>query len=180
MKAEDEKYNKILTILRKSPPSLDSVNDFENEVINKISNNKKLLFKLSDMIDFLFGWVYLGWVRQSFIAASVFLILMFVYQQKVILEKLNFLSNEFVFTGEKEIQEDSRIEKLMMTYRKSGWLLPSRSIPMSDKEMKLMLESVNELQAKYKDLEKLLEDDPELKQLIEKKLNERKLSRINL
>ncbi len=38
--------------------------------------------------------------------------------------------------------------------------------------MKELIESVNELQVKYKDLENLIEGDPELKKMIEKKLIE--------
>ena len=46
--------------------------------------------------------------------------------------------------------------------------------------MKELLESVNELQVKYKDLEKLIKEDPELKKLIEKKLIEINRTKINL
>jgi len=46
--------------------------------------------------------------------------------------------------------------------------------------MKELLESVNELQIKYKDLENLIEEDPELKKLIEKKLIENNSTKINL
>ena len=46
--------------------------------------------------------------------------------------------------------------------------------------MKDLLESVKELQIKYKDLENLIESDPELKKLIEKKLIENTRTKINL
>jgi len=46
--------------------------------------------------------------------------------------------------------------------------------------MKELLESVNELQIKYKDFENLIEEDPELKKLIEKKLIENNSTKINL
>ncbi len=46
--------------------------------------------------------------------------------------------------------------------------------------MKELLESVNELQIKYKDLENLIEEDPELKKLIKKKLIENNRTKINL
>lgn len=50
----------------------------------------------------------------------------------------------------------------------------------SEKQMKELLESVNELQIKYKDLENLIEEDPELKKLIKKKLIENNRTKINL
>ena len=37
MKTENEKYNKVLKILRNSRPQLDSTEDIEREVINKIA-----------------------------------------------------------------------------------------------------------------------------------------------
>jgi len=46
--------------------------------------------------------------------------------------------------------------------------------------MKELLESVNELQVKYKDLEKLIEEDPELKKMIERKMKENNRTKINL
>ena len=46
--------------------------------------------------------------------------------------------------------------------------------------MKELLESVNELQVKYKDLEKLIEEDPELKKMIERKMEENNRTKINL
>ena len=46
--------------------------------------------------------------------------------------------------------------------------------------MNELLESVNELQIKYKDLEKLIEEDPELKKLIEEKLIENNRTKIKL
>ena len=46
--------------------------------------------------------------------------------------------------------------------------------------MKELLESVNELQLKYKDLENLIEGDPELKKMIEKKMIENNSTKINL
>jgi hypothetical protein len=46
--------------------------------------------------------------------------------------------------------------------------------------MKELLDSVNELQIKYKDFENLIEGDPELKKLIEMKLIEYNRTKINL
>jgi hypothetical protein len=46
--------------------------------------------------------------------------------------------------------------------------------------VKELLESIDELQIKYKDLENLIEEDPELKKYIEKKLIENNHSKIRL
>jgi len=74
----------------------------------------------------------------------------------------------------------AEIEKLLVTYKNSGRRFPSKTITISEREMKELLESVKELQLKYKDLEDIIEGDPDIKRLIEKKLNENNHAKINL
>ena len=181
MKTESEKYNKVLNILRNSRPQLDSTEDIEREVINKIARAHQKRLNLSEIIDFLFGWVYIGWVRRSLITASVILVLVFVYQQGVILKRIDVISRQTVVTDKGIVSMPAdEIEKLLLVYKNSGRRFPSKTITISEKEMKDLLESVKELQIKYKDLENLIESDPELKKLIEKKLVESTHSKINL
>ena len=181
MKQEREKYNKILNILRKSKPVLDSTEDIEREVMNRISGVHQSRFVLSDVIDFLFGWVYIGWVRRSLITASVILVMIFVYQQGIILNQVNFLSRQIiVMEGETNPIPASEIGKGIMMYKISGRRLPSQNITISEKQMKLLLESMNELEDKYEDLLNLIEENPDLKEYIEKKLMENELIKINL
>jgi hypothetical protein len=181
MKPESEKYNKVLNILRNSRPKLDSTEDIERAVISRIARAHQSKLNLSEIIDFLFGWVYIGWVRRSLITASVILVLVFVYQQSVILKRIDVISRQTVVTGKGTVSAPSdEIEKLLLVYKNSGRRFPSKTITISEKEMKDLLESVKELQIKYKDLENLIESDPELKKLIEKKLIENTHSKINL
>jgi hypothetical protein len=181
MKPENEKYKKVLDLLRKSKPDLDSTDGIEREVIKRISRvNHSRLF-LSDLVDFLFGWVYIQWVRRSLIVASIALVLVFVYQQAIILKRIDYLSRQTIITEKESGSAPAYgIEKVLMLYRNSGWRLPSKNITISERQMKELIESVNELQLKYKDLENLIEEDPELKEMIEKKLIENNHSKINL
>lgn len=181
MKPESEKYNKVLNILRNSKPLLNSTEDIEREVINKIARAHQNRLYLSEVIDFLFGWVYIGWVRRSLITASIILVLVFVYQQSIILKRIDFLSRQTVIIDRENVSTPAdEIEKMLLIYKNSGRRFPSKTITISEKQMKELLESVNELQIKYKDLENLIEGDPELKKLIEKKLIESNRTRINL
>ena len=181
MQPESEKYKKIVNLLRKSEPVLDSTGDIEREVIKKISGIKSSGFNLTDIIGFLFGWVYIGWVRRSLITASVALVFIFIYQQAIILKRIDFLSRQTIVIDRDNVSAPSdEIEKILMMYRNSGRRFPSKTITISERQMKELIESVNELQIKYKDLENLIEGDPELKKLIEKKLIENSRSKINL
>ena len=92
MKTESEKYNKVLNVLRNSKPVLNSAEDIEKEVIKRVSRIKQPMFNFSEVVDYLFGWVYIGWVRRSLITASVLLVIVFIYQQGVMFRQINFLS----------------------------------------------------------------------------------------
>jgi hypothetical protein len=181
MEPESERYKKVLNILRNSKPVLSSTEDIGSEVLRKISKAHQSEVVLSDIIDFLFGWVYISWVRRSLIAASVFLVMIFVWQQSVILKQINFLSRQvIVLNGENMPASSDRIEKRLMAYKISDRMFTSKSITISEKQLEQLMESVNELQVKYKDLLNLIEEDPELKKMIEKKLNENSHTKIKL
>jgi hypothetical protein len=181
MKAEDEKYNRVLNLIRNSKPALESTEDIENEVIKKITRVNRKGLNLSDIINFLFAWVYIGWVRRSLIGASIVLVLVFIYQQNIILRRIEVLSKQTVAIDKEYISTPAdEIENLLTVYRNSGRRFPSRTVTISEKQMRELIKSVNELQIKYKDLESLIEEDPELKKLIEKKLVENNRTKINL
>jgi hypothetical protein len=172
MKAESEKYKKVLEILRKSDPALNSTMDIEREVIKRISGKRQGL-RLPDLLDFFFGWVYIRWVRRSLITASIFLVVVFIYQQGIILKQINYLSRQTIIVdGGNESTNLDVVQKKLMMYKFTGRKLSSKYVTISEKEMQELLESLNELQIKYKDLLNLIEEDPQLKKYIEEKLIE--------
>ncbi|HUX56797.1 MAG TPA: hypothetical protein VMV77_07480 [Bacteroidales bacterium] len=177
----NDKYDKVLEILRKSKPCLYSEEEFEKEVIKRISRDQRSGINFPDLIDLLFGWVYIGWVRRSLIAASIVLIMVFVYQQGVLLKQMNYLSRQIIVTeGEVSFNPAVELEKKIMMYKFSGRRFSSQNITFSEKELKQLLESFNELQFKYEDLINMIEEDPDLKKYIEKKLIENSSTKINL
>jgi hypothetical protein len=181
MKTENEKYKKVLNLLRNSKPELDSTDDIEKVVIKRIAKINLSVLSLSEVIDFLFGWVYIGWVRRTLITASVALIIIFIYQQGIILKRIDLLSRQIVVTDKENLfSRTDEIEKLLTVFRNSGKRFPSKTITISESQMNELLESLKELQIKYKDLENLIEGDPELKNLIRKKLIENNNNNINL
>jgi hypothetical protein len=181
METESEKYKKVLNLLRNSKPELDSTEDIEIEVIKMIKRADRPGLNLPDVIDFLFGWVYIGWVRRTLITASVALVLVFVFQQGAILKRIEILSKQTIVPVRENLTTPSdEIEKLLITYKNSGKRFHPKTITITEREMQELLESVNELQSKYKEIETIIEGDPELKQLIEKKLIENNRTKINL
>jgi hypothetical protein len=173
MEQESEKYRKVLSILRKSKPLLNSTEDIEREVIKRISKNTQSGLDFSGLADFMFGWVYIGWIRRSFIAASFVLVIVFVLQQGVILKQISYLGRQpIIINCEFTSRPAGEIEKKLMIYKLSGRRFSTRNITMSQKELNHLLESVNELQTEYKELMDLIEGDPELKEMVNKKMVE--------
>jgi hypothetical protein len=181
MEKGTEKYNEVINLLRKAEPVLYSGVEIEKEVIRSISGNKKSKINISDAVDFLFGWIYIGWVRRSLIATTVILIAMFVWQQSIMLKQINFLSKQIIVSDETFVNKPSQqLEKLLIKYKGSSGEGFSRDITISEKQMNQLLESVNELKVKYKDLIDLIEENPELKKYIEEKLVEKNQTKTKL
>jgi hypothetical protein len=181
MKPENEKYNKVLNLLRESKPMSGSTEDIEREVIKKIAKINRFGLNFSEVIDFLFGWVYIGWVRRSFIMVSVVLMGIFIYQQSILIKRIDMINTQtVVIDRENFTKSEEDMGKILMVYKNSGRKFPSKTIIMPERQMKELLDSVNELQIKYKDFENLIEGDPELKKFIEMKLIEYNRTKINL
>lgn len=174
METDSEKYKRVLSLLRKSEPELSSAADVQREVIRRILNKTNSSAHKGELIDILFGWIYIGWVRRSLITASILLVIVFVWQQSVILKQINFLSNQIIVTRDESIQSTAQqAEKLLTMYKSSSGGFPSRNITISEKQLNQLLESVNELKVQYKDLIELINEDPELRKYIEDKLVEK-------
>lgn len=173
MKEESVKYNKVLNILRKSKPELYSTEDIEREVIKRISKVNQSGLNLSELIDFLFSWIYIGWVRRSLVTASVFLVIIFVFQQSIMMKQITHLSRQI----ESYERDASGVpgeypDRRMMLLRFSGKRFPFIKKANSDKQLKELFRAIDQLKKEYKKLDSMIKEDPELKKLIEKKLSE--------
>jgi hypothetical protein len=68
----------------------------------------------------------------------------------------------------------STLDKRLTFYKLSTRLSPGGDIGISESQLEEFLNSYNDLQVKYKDLLRIIEENPELKRYIENKLNEEK------
>jgi len=173
MEKGTEKYDRLINLLRKSDPVLTSGKEIEREVIKSISGSTASQNKISYAIDFIFGWIYITWVRRSLITASVLLVALFVWQQSLIIKQISYLRSQPIIVDRefRSYQTDLQENRLKM-FRLYGKRMPLQSVVISKKQMDNLLESVNDLESRYKDLIDIISKDPELKELIEKKLTE--------
>jgi hypothetical protein len=175
MRAGNDRYKKIMEILRKSSPDLAEPEEIENEVIKRIQHENRRTRRVSDFIESLFGWVYIGWVRRSLVAAAVVLVGIFIYQQAFILKQVNTISKQVVNIGNESVSvSSSELDKKLTLYKISTRLSPGREIKISENQLEELLYSYKNLQIRYKDIMRIIEEDPELKQYIENKLDEEK------
>jgi hypothetical protein len=173
MEQTNEKYKKVLEILKNSKPVLGSYADIEEKVLERISVKQKSKIELSDLVDFLFGWTYIAWVRRSLITASVCMVIVFVFQQSIMMKQINNLSRQI-----ESYERDASgapleyPERRMMFLRFSEKRFPLFRNGRSDKQVEELLRTIDQLKKEYKELDSMLKDDPELKGMIEKKLSE--------
>lgn len=175
MTADNDRYKKIMEILRSSRPDLTGPDEIENEVINRILQKNLQPVWFSDLTESLFGWIYIGWMRRCLVGAAVILIAIFVYQQAFIFKQVKNISKQVVITGNETGQgSSSALDKRLTLYKISSRLSPGGETKISESQIKELLDSFYDLQIKYKDLLRIIEEDPELKIYIEKKLNHEK------
>jgi hypothetical protein len=181
MKAEKEKYRKVMEVLKKSEPVTGSQEEIEREVINRITYLPKEDKESFSIFSFLFGWTEIAWVRRSLVTASFFLVLIFVYQQSVIVKQLNWLSTQIVVNSEKPVRASfSDFSGRLRFLRISGSRVPQNGSRISEKQLDMLMEALDKLQADYDNLAKIMEENPELKEVIEKKLSEKNYNKVKL
>jgi hypothetical protein len=173
MKTEDAKYEKVLKLLKEAKPDLKDIEIVTEKVMRQLTEEKSRINLVEFIIEFVFGWIYVGWVRRSMIVAAICMAILFGYQQVLILKKINELSgqriqdgNLFMTSAKNEISDKIRV------FRFSGRKLENKKNSVSKKEIDEMIKSINMLQIKYKDVINLIEDDPELKKYVETRMKE--------
>jgi hypothetical protein len=181
MKAVDRKYRKVMEVLKKSEPVTGSQEEIEREVINRIISMPKEEKESFSIFNFLFGWTEIGWVRRSLVTASLFLVMIFVYQQSVIVKQLNWISTQIVVNSEKPVRITiSDFSGKLRLLRISGSRVPQNGSQVSEKQLDMIMEALDKLQTDYDNLYKIIEENPELKEMIEKKLNDKNYVKVKL
>ena len=181
MEQANEKYKRALEVLKRNTPVLNSPDDITEKVLSRLSGKYKQEKERFDLVEFFFGWTYINWVRRSLVAVSVFLAVMFVFQQSIIMKQINNLSRQIDYNGKgaTAITGDLPDSRLML------FSIPGRRLQIlrkfnSDKQVEDLFRSIDQLQKEYKSLHKIIEEDPGLKKLIEKRLSEISDSKVKL
>jgi hypothetical protein len=179
MKSESSKYDKITDILKKSEPVLTGGEIIEEKVMERIMDKKKTDGSYN-FLDSLFGWVYIGWMRKGLVAASILIVALFAFQQSILIKRVSSLERQTIPISPsfiKGVPDD--FESAFMFDMQSG-KISLKGEKLSEKQLKQLVKSINDLQTSYSNLIKLFEDNPELRQYLENKLSEKDRKKINL
>jgi hypothetical protein len=179
MTADEKNYEKVLNVLRNSKPALKDVEAVTEKIMKQLQEEKSKVTLAELIFEYMFGWVYIGWVRRSMVTASLVLAFLFVYQQSLIISRINDLSGQRIRNGTLFMTNlrDDLADKLLI-YRITGRKLSDEKISISQKEIDEMINSLNKLQVKYKDVINLIENDPQLKKYVESRMNKNRKTKI--
>lgn len=181
MKQGSEKYLKTLDLLRKSKPVPDSAEEIEREIVRQISSPAGQETRSFSFFDLLFGWTNIVWIRRSLIAVSVMLVTLFVYQQSMIVRQLNWLTSQVISDQVKSVNYSrSGMSDRFKLLKFSGSRINYQNRALSETEINELIQSFDDLQNDYDNLRRIIEDDPELKDLLEKKLDEQNNKKVKL
>ena len=171
METESERLNKILESLRISRPLLVDKEAVTDRIIQQIESDRTSLKFAEIIYDFLFGWVYIGWMRRIMVASALFLTVLFGFQQAMVIKKINQLSGQ-IYSESGAIKTDlpAKFPGVLKIYRFMGKSIVPDNTDISEKEIDKLIESINELQIQYRDLLEIIENNPQLKKNIEQRL----------
>jgi hypothetical protein len=171
MENENGKYNDLIRLIQKNKPEMKHPDIVTEKIMDELRKGKSG-FEIKDtIIEFLFGWIYIGWVRKSMVIAAAFFVLLFGYQQAVILRKINELSGQHINDGKLFLKgSESGFPERAGLFRLSGRGLAGKKTSVSKEDIDEMIKSINSLQIKYQDLIDQIKDDPELKEYIENRM----------
>jgi hypothetical protein len=172
MDQEQEKYDKVVNMLRRSHPYTGDSKQFTEKVIRRISQERTSVSVSDFVYEFIFGWVFIGWMRRSMVTAAICLMLFFGYQQAVLMRKVDTLSSMSVVDG--NVQQTGTVtvpDARVKIYTLFGKRAFERRMEMSEKkELDKFIESVNDLRMQYKNVLRMIETDPQLKKYVDDRL----------
>ena len=148
------KYDKIKERLKGFVPELEDEKELVTKIISSIDDSSPV--NISDtVINILFGWTNLLWVRRSFAVVSGLIVFIFLFQQANIINRINLLEGRMVGGNTQNIieyQQHKVTINSLMNNSESGTSL-NDSIVVADKDLRELINSYTALQKRYDDLQ---------------------------
>jgi hypothetical protein len=181
MTKEKIDYKRVIELLRKSKPSFPQQGLSEEYILRQIEEKGRRRNRMSILTESLFGWVYIPLVRRILVTASVIMVGIFIFQQYVLINQVRNINRQvIVLKNETESAIVPDVGSGLMLYRLSDRFRSGGNIKISGRELEKIIEAYNELDGKYQDLLKIVNENPQLREFVEKKLEEGRKDKPNL
>jgi hypothetical protein len=178
METGEDRYNKILKVLRNAKPEMIRQEELTDKVMKRLASRERSNDMTGEFFDSLFAWVYIPWVRRSLLTVAVMLVALFIYQQSVLVKQVRDINRQaIVIRSDIRTSPAADFGTKLKLYRASGLILSRQNFSIDQKDLLQILDEYNDVKGKYSDLLKIIDENPELKEYVEKKLDERKNSR---
>lgn len=92
----NKKYLNTVRILKSNRPVLDDGEKFTDDIIREISASSETLSIQDRLLDLLFGWVNIYWLRDTMAVAAVLFAGFFIIQQLVLADRLDKLEKQSI------------------------------------------------------------------------------------
>jgi hypothetical protein len=170
---ESRNYKELVEQLKAARPEIGDSEALADRVLAQIRKEQSEM-KIPEMIQaYVFGWVDVGWVRRTLVTAATLLVAVFVWQQAVILQRIDKLTAQreenrmYLSTG-----LPGKESGKLMNYGISAKDLKGKYRHYSEQDIDEMVKSFSKLQNRYSDLLYMIDNDPELRKMVEQKLSE--------
>lgn len=175
-----DKYERMVGILKSVKPRLSGIENIEDNVIKTIRSGVKQKSS-PDIFEILFGWIYIRWIRNCMVSASLLLMFFFIFQQTMIIKGINNLNERSIINGNGSVVSSQEgFDEQVMILKLNSYRFSKGNIEIPEKQIEQLLESYTQLQDKYSNLVKIIEEDPVIKEYIDKKLSENRKGKPNL
>jgi hypothetical protein len=99
----------------------------------------------------------------------------------MILKRINNLDRQTMLIENQMFNGTSNdLDGKLLFYEFTGRKIRSGNISLSQKQIELLIDSYGKLNSRYRDLLKLIDENPELKKYVEEKLNDINRKKLNL
>lgn len=149
-----ENYKKTIRRIVDHKIDSDSLDRVKSSILSEIESSSEPVGTVS-ILDFLFGWAEIVWLRRSMVIASLALVMIFVVQQFTVLNRLGSLEQRMMGVSTESIiefqKENMHLNSVL--YIENSNINPTDSVKVSNHDLVSLLRSYRELQKKLRDLE---------------------------
>jgi hypothetical protein len=148
MEKKDNKYKKLIEMLRRNEPALSNVENIADYVMLEISREKEHRNIYLDALEWIFRWTYIPWMRNALTTAMIVIIAFFVFQYTGLSMKVTRLESQLIQSDYNFYKSPYHSGQSLMKYTLPGSFLKSDSVSVSRDDLLKLLEEYRELERK--------------------------------